>query len=496
MTLRASTPYRLPHACLCPKRCAGGDQREASDLNLLDLFRRRDAKPLRTRRFDAAGGSRRASGFSIFGRTQTEVSGAAVLVRRRARGLYVNNPYIRNGVDNWIGALIGSGIVATGEAAAIAAFSEWSDVADADGRTDWLGLQAEIARALVVDGEGFVQLLESDAGLRLRVIPSELVDESRTAELPNGGYVVSGIEYDAAGNRVAYHVLPAKPTDVFATYAAPVRVPASEILHIMKPIGAGQVRGVSWLAPIAVPANELDAIVDGLAVGIKIAALHAGFIVDQNGTGGAFEGEADLSNVSLEPGTLRRLPAGLDIKFSSPQHAQETAAFLRFNLQMLAAGLGLPEHLLSGDLTNANYSSLRAGLLPFRQRVEQVQYHTLAPQLLSPIWRRFHGVSVLSGELDAVPPVQWLPPAWLQVDPLKAAQADAADLAAGLTSRRKLVAARGWNVDDLDAEIVADRQREEALGLSFGTAATKPADKPEPGEVSEEKPENTEKEPG
>src|SRR3546814_685424 len=147
---------------------------------------------------------------------------------------------------------------------------------------------------------------------------------------------------------------------------------------------------------------------------------------------------------------------------------------------MLAAGLGLPEQLLSGDLTNANYSSLRAGLLPFRQRVEQIQYHTLAPQLLSPVWRRFHAPAVVAGDIDTVPAVEWLPPAWLQVDPAKAAQADAAELAAGLTSRRKLVAARGWSIDDLDGEIAADRAREAALGLSFG-ATGKPAE-PKPAE--------------
>lgn len=296
-------------------------------------------------------------------------------------------------MDNWVGALVGTGIVPTGD---VSLFMEWADDADADGRTDFWGLQAEIARSLVIDGEAFIQVLVADDGLRLRLIPAELVDESRTAELADGGYIVNGVEFNAAGERVAYWIMPAKPSDVFASYAAPVRVSATEILHVFKPLGVGQVRGISWLAPVVVPANELDAIVDGLAVGVKVAALHAGFLVDQNGAGEPFDG--DPSDVSLEPGTLRRLPPGFDIKFSSPQQANEVAAFLRFNLQMLAAGLGLPEHMLSGDLTNANYSSLRAGLLPFRQRVEQVQYGVLVPQFLRPIWTRVMTVAALTGD--------------------------------------------------------------------------------------------------
>ena len=169
-----------------------------------------------------------------------------------------------------------------------------------------------------------------------------------------------------------------------------------------------------------------------------------------------------FSKSGFEPGTLKRLPTGIDVKFNTPAQTQEVAAFLRLNLQQLAAGLGLPEHLLSGDLTGANYSSLRAGLLPFRQRVEQLQYGMLVPQLLRPIWRRVVTWAVLSGDLDAPDyeasprdylACEWLPPAFQQVDPMKHVQADVAEMEAGLTSRRKLVAARGWALEDLDAEL-------------------------------------------
>lgn len=421
----------------------------------------------RTRRFDAAAGGRRASGFGFFGRTQTEVSGAAITVRSRARYLAANNPFVSHAVGNWVGALVGPGIVPAGDAAAVASFNSWAEDADADARTDFWGLQEAIARSLVIDGEAFIQVVTTDAGIRLRLLPAELVDESLTRDLSDG-YIVNGVEFDREGARRAYWVLLARPTDQFATYAAPVRLPAEDILHVMKHLGVGQVRGISWLAPIIVPANELDAIVDALAVGVKVAALHARFLVDQNTGGQPFDDGEDLSAVSLEPGTIRRLPAGVDIKFSSPEHAKETAAFLTFNLRMLAAGLGLPEHLLSGDLTGANYSSLRAGLLPFRQRVEQIQYGVLVPQLLRPLWRR---VQLLDG--DPAARAEWLPPKPMQVDPAKDAEATLTELNAGLTSRAKAVAERGWNVAELDAEIAADRAREKALGLSFSTLTPK-----------------------
>lgn len=430
-------------------------------MGILDLFRRTPAAPPQVRRFDGAAGGRRGFGMGTFGRTGTETMLAGPMLRSRARYQAANNAWLANAVGNWIGALVGSGIVPTGDPAAVEAFNLWADSADADGRTDFWGLQADIARALVVDGEAFAQIVDSDDGPRLRLLPAELIDESMTRDLGEGRFIVSGVEFNADGTRAAYHVLPARPTDVFATTGTPVRIPAQEILHIFRPLGAGQVRGVSWLAPIILPANELDQLQDALSVGAKVAAMFAGFIVNQNGTSeDPFDGEAQPS---LEPGTLQRLGGGWDVRFATPAQVSQVDPLLKLGLRQLAAGLGLPEYMLSGDLSDANYSSLRAGLIPFRQRVEQIQYHALAPQLLNPVWRAVINWAAAAGELPEFESdprrflkVEWLPPRPLQVDPLKDVQATVAELEAGLTSRKKAVAERGWALADLDAEIAAD----------------------------------------
>lgn len=433
----------------------------------------RKAKPVAIRRFDGAAGGRRGWGMGSFGRINSEVAGANGSLRSRARYLTTNNPWIVQAVGNWAGSLVGPGITPTSDMAElISAFTKWADVADADGRTDFWGLQSDIARGLVVDGESFVQLITTSDGPRLRILPPELVDESMTRELANGGYIVQGVEFDSSGVRVAYHVLPARPTDQFSTYAAPIRVSADQVLHVMKPLAAGQVRGVSWLAPVILPASEFDQLCDALLVGVKVAAMHSAFLVDMNGTGEPYDGTdtGGIMETGIEPGTMKRLPTGFDVKFNTPGQVSEIGAFLRLNLQQIAAGLGLPDHLVSGDLSGANYSSLRAGLLPFRQRVEALQYGTLVPQLLAPIWRDVITWEVLSGATDAPDfesnsraylRCEWLPPKPMQVDPFKQVQADKAELDAGLTSRKKLVAERGWNLADLDSEIAADTFKKE-----------------------------------
>lgn len=57
-----------------------------------------------------------------------------------------------------------------------------------------------------------------------------------------------------------------------------VRVPASEIIHLFRPLRPGQIRGEPWLARALVKLNELDQYDDAELVRKKTAAMFAGFI--------------------------------------------------------------------------------------------------------------------------------------------------------------------------------------------------------------------------
>lgn len=441
------------------------------------------------RRFDAAGGSRRWDSRPSMGPLGPEVLAAAAPVRSRARYFYSNNPWAASGVNALATALVGAGITPASlhpvpETRKLlgSTFGAWSDRADADGITDFNGLQAAATIALIVDGEAFFHLNATAEGLRLRLVPAEMIDASHTWELEGGARVVAGIEFDAAGNRVAYWISPVRPTDIYTNYLPPVRVPASDVLHLFKPLGAGQVRGISWLTPVLLRLSELDQLEDALLVGAKVAAMHAGFLTDLNGTGTGENPYSDGKQIGsilesgLEPGTLKFLPPGWDVKFSAPNQANESIAFAQLQLRAVAAGLGVPEHLLTGDLRGANYSSLRAGLVAFRQRLEPIQYHTIIPQLLRPIWERVISLEVLRGTVAAPDfetagsdylTAEWYPPAQPWVDPLKDIQAEALAVASGFKSRRQVVAGEGYAVEDVDAEIASDKQRADELGLTF-----------------------------
>ena len=434
----------------------------------------------------------------------------------RARELVVTNGYAANACEAFASNLVGDGIKPSSLISDPALRDEvqrlwlaWTDEADADGLTDFYGLQAMVAREMFVAGECFVRIrprrLEDGltVPLQLQLLQSEMLPFEMTEELEGGRRIRCGIEFDAIGRRIAYHFRRSHPGDStdnrVAAYET-VRVPASEVLHIYRPIDAGQLRGLPHVAPAMVRLFLLDQYDDAELDRKKTAAMFAGFITktapEEALLGGVEAAEDGTGTVSLEPGTLQVLLPGEDVKFSSP--ADVGGGFEAFQYRTLlavSASLGLPYHLVTGDVRQANYSSLRAELVEFRRRVEQLQHGVIAFQLCRPVWQRWIDAAVLAGALEAsspsgaLRPVQWIPPRWDWVDPLKDIQAQVLAIESGLLSRRKAVEATGYDIEEIDRENAADATRAADLGLAYRTspgetqgARATPQQTPDPNE--------------
>ena len=432
----------------------------------------------------------------------------------RSRELVVTNGYAANACEAFAANLVGDGIKPS-SLIADADLRErvqklwlaWTDEADADGLTDFYGLQAMVAREMFVAGECFVRLRPRRAEdgllvpLQLQLLQSEMLPFEKTETAPSGNRIRCGIEFDAIGRRVAYHFRrrhPGDSTDQRVAVPDTVRVSADDVLHIYRPIDAGQIRGLPHMAPAMVRLFLLDQYDDAELDRKKTAAMFAGFITKTAPEDPMLgETEADLDGAaiaSLEPGTMQVLLPGEDVKFSSPADVGSSyEAFQYRTLLAVSASLGLPYHLVTGDVRQANYSSLRAELVEFRRRIGQLQHGVMAHQLCRPIWQRWLETAVLSGAIDIddrarVHPVHWIPPRWDWVDPLKDIQAQVLAMEAGLTSRRKVVEATGYDIEEIDRENAADGERARDLGLSYRTspgetqgARTTPQSAPETG---------------
>jgi lambda family phage portal protein len=222
--------------------------------------------------------------------------------------------------------------------------------------------------------------------LQLQMLSAEHLPLAKCESLPNGHEIIFGIELDRIGRRVAYHFHRTHPGDVRQRGVGDlVRVPAEQVLHVFHSIAEGQIRGVPWVAPAMVRLWLLDQYDDAELDRKKVAAMFAGFVTrpgpdDVMGEDSAQKDADGSALVGLQPGTMQLLLPGEDIKFSDPADVGGSyEAFQYRTLLACCAAMGVPYTNVTGDLRQANYSSLREGKLEFRRRIEQFQHGTLSP---------------------------------------------------------------------------------------------------------------------
>ena len=140
------------------------------------------------------------------------------------------------------------------------------------------------------------------------------------------------------------------------------------------------------------------------------------------------------------------------------------AEYLRWELFAISAGCGVPYAELTGDLSNANYSSMRVGKLEFWALLDQWQSNMLAPMMMRRAWQR---VQALGGVPNL--PVAWSFPRRQLVDPLKEVEAEVAEIAAGLRSQPDAIAARGDDWRDVIREQGEFLAAAKAAGVAVST---------------------------
>ena len=143
---------------------------------------------------------------------------------------------------------------------------------------------------------------------------------------------------------------------------------------------------------------------------------------------------------------------------------------MRVQLHAIAAGVGLTYELLTGDLSQVNYSSIRAGLIEFRRRMEALQWQLLVPGLCQPVWQRFvpprrRPARCRTATIEA----DWTAPRFEAVDPMKDIQADILAVRAGLMTLKEAIARQGYDPAQVLAEIAATNAELDALGIMLDT---------------------------
>ncbi len=456
----------------------------------LNRFKAR-AQIAMVRAYEGAQRTRRTQGW----RTSTagpnaEIRAGRLLIKERSRDLVRNNAWAARAIAIKVANQIGTGIrprAATDNPdlnkQIDALHADWARACAPGSGGDLYALQALAARARAESGESLVildrtnSLAPAGVPLALQVLePEWLADDDDATQARNGW--IDGVRFDRAGRRAAYRLWASNPAEDGAIALRNTRVvPAADVVHLFKQDRPGQVRGIADIASVMLPMRDLEDYRDAALLLAKTQSVLGVFVTQPNGPASSplgAEGTDAAGNriEELAPGMVGYLAPGEDVKFLSPQGSGPFAEYTRVALHLIAAGFGVTYHQLTGDLSQANYSSLRAGSLEFRRQIEQDQHLLLIPTLCEPIWNAFIAQAVLSGKLPreaAGARAQWTPPRFEMVDPNRDTQAAIAQVRAGFMTWKEAVSEFGYDPATQLEEIAATNAAITSKGIILDT---------------------------
>lgn len=313
-----------------------------------------------------------------------------------------------------------------------------------------------------------------------------------------------GIELDDLGVRVAAHFRKAYPNDWYSAAEAMTweRVPFEDedgfvrVIHDFDADRFEQHRGVSIFAPVLSRLKMLARYYGVELQAATVASVFGAFITspyDPEMVADALSGPAegaglhtyqsiraafhDKHRLRLNNVAMPTLAPGEKIEtVAAARPHGEFSPFAHEMLRSVAAALGVSEHQVHNDLSTANYSSIRAGIVEaektFQRRLQEFGLNTATPTYAA--WMH----EVMDAGLLPLPAgapefveartayarCRWLGPAAGWVDPVAERQGVVLALDACLTTLAEECAKQGLDVEEvLDAraeELQAMRERD------------------------------------
>ena len=461
-------------ALVAPRRAAA---RYAAKLAIANLRRGYEAGG-RTRVTEGWRGSNASA--------DAEIAAAGPVLRDRSRDLVRNNALAAQAVQVLVNNIVGPGIrprAASGNKAlnkrVDALWRSFAGSCDFYGHTDFHGLLNLAVREMVEAGDILaVKITTPGVGksvpLKIQLREIDHLDTGRVQEVAPG-YIDQGIEFDSAGRRTAYWMFADHPggTGRFLRRRfESERIDATRVAHLFERQRV-QSRGVPWGAPAMLALRDLGDWQQAELVRKKTEACLVGIVFGDDETQASVAPVVQDSQGNkveqFEPGLIAYARGGKDIKFNQPASTAGVYEWNRVQMHIVASGFRVPYALMTGDLSQNNFSSSRVGLNEFRRMVEQLQWQTVIPMFCEPIWRWVIEAAQLAGllPLDAVIPAEWAPPRFEMVNPLQEVQADLLETRAGFASPQQMIAKRGYDPAAVIEEWAAHAEATDALGLIF-----------------------------
>ena len=349
-------------------------------------------------------------------------------------------------------------------------------------------------------------------GFALQLMEVDMIDVNKTEaqQTPGGNRITMGVEKNAYGKTTHFHILDRHPGDLLFGGQrgrwGTTRYNASEFIHYFVKERVTQCMGVPWIAPSMLRLQHLKEYELAELVAAREAAVKGGYFTSDRGD--SYKGEDELSVGAdgttqtsgtyndFETGQKDVLPPGMTFTPYDPQHPmQQYGDFVKNALFGISAGLNISYATLTGDLSMANYSSMRAGKIEEQEGYKKIQCHMIQ-HLCMDIFEEWLRTSLLNGAInlplskfDIFNKPKFTGRRWPWVDPEKDIRAALMEIDGGLSTRTRWTEESGEDYE----EICRTQKDEKAIakenGLSFAGANGKTEEK----QTEKEKPDSEDK---
>jgi lambda family phage portal protein len=395
------------------------------------------------RRYEGADRGRLAGRHkATFGSADAEMFPDLPYLRANQRQLIRDNPYATTALRNLTCDLIGDGITTRAEhpdpKIRQIAQDYWDKQAEARiwGGEDFYGHQKLATRGMIEGGDTLTIWEADDLGPdgRVKLLEAEYLVAVRDQLLPDGGKIIQGVEFDKTGQVVAYHIYQRHPGDRLypGNNFQTLRIEAQYADHLFEPLRPGQTRGAPWFHAAISRLRDINDLEESLRIKRRVEACLAVFRTPGESGQTSPLGEKTVQTdgtptwENLRPGMVVTGQPGETLTVVNPNSSGGDDALLRYQLMTTMACMGVPYHVGTGDVSQANYSGLRADDIPYRRRLNDWGWNTIVPRTITPAFNRVMRRAALllrKPELLQVVGKHTLPPrAW--VDPLKDGQAE------------------------------------------------------------------------
>lgn len=490
----------------------------------LERIRARGAMAMMGAYSGASKSRRQLQNWNPFGTDpDSELAFDLPILRDRCRDLARNEPIATGAVNTMCTNVVGTGLRlqsridantlrysdAQAEKLEAAIQREWNYFADSPecdvARTlDFYGLQEMAFRSNYVAGDVFaltpyVQRPGFIYGLKIQLIEGDRI--SNPNYKPNTDTLFDGVEKDAAGAPIAYHISKRHPGNMTAPMkgmewnkvnAFGTKTGRRTVLHIYRPLRPGQTRGVPALAAVIETLKQMGRYTDAEVQAAVMSAMLAVFIETPSGDGIPDLNETDTSGATTreKPKPVSTLESGMMIDLAPGEKANSLTPgrpnpafdpFVQSILQQVGVALEIPYSLLVKRFT-ASYSAARAELLE-AWRAFSTRREWFAAAFCQPIFEAFMDEAVARERIKApgyfMDPMirravlgsRWVGPGRGMINEKDEVAAAQNRIAAGFSTYTSECAQMGEDFDDVVKQRRKERGQIEAAGLTFHVLA-------------------------